>query len=140
MHAELAIDYFLARSLDAEEQLLNSTVKQYEQALELIESRFAGGIASEVEVQQARTQLDRKSTRLNSSHGYISYAVFCLKKKKTTIIPSRHDRITLKTSTEDIIPSLHPTASLIASHIPPPSLTLTSSVDQNIRRCATAAT
>src|SRR5256884_3094570 len=27
--------------------------------------------------------LDRKSTRLNSSHGYISYAVFCLKKKKT---------------------------------------------------------
>src|SRR2546429_9796528 len=29
-----------------------------------------------------RTKSDRKSTRLNSSHGYISYAVFCLKKKK----------------------------------------------------------
>src|SRR2546429_6816940 len=29
-----------------------------------------------------KTQGDRKSTRLNSSHGYISYAVFCLKKKK----------------------------------------------------------
>src|SRR2546422_7314923 len=29
-----------------------------------------------------RKLLDRKSTRLNSSHGYISYAVFCLKKKK----------------------------------------------------------
>src|SRR2546422_6923977 len=29
-----------------------------------------------------QTVLDRKSTRLNSSHGYISYAVFCLKKKK----------------------------------------------------------
>src|SRR2546422_6512773 len=28
------------------------------------------------------TSGDRKSTRLNSSHGYISYAVFCLKKKK----------------------------------------------------------
>src|SRR5256884_716471 len=28
---------------------------------------------------------DRKSTRLNSSHGYISYAVFCLKKKKKTV-------------------------------------------------------
>src|SRR5687768_18080517 len=27
-------------------------------------------------------RVDRKSTRLNSSHGYISYAVFCLKKKK----------------------------------------------------------
>src|SRR5256884_600289 len=30
---------------------------------------------------QADTAADRKSTRLNSSHGYISYAVFCLKKK-----------------------------------------------------------
>src|SRR2546422_8607468 len=30
----------------------------------------------------SRTVQDRKSTRLNSSHGYISYAVFCLKKKK----------------------------------------------------------
>jgi NodT family efflux transporter outer membrane factor (OMF) lipoprotein len=58
MHADLAVDYFLARSLDAEEQLLNSTVAQYEQALELIQSRFAGGIASEVEVQQADTQLE----------------------------------------------------------------------------------
>src|SRR2546422_2658382 len=29
---------------------------------------------------------DRKSTRLNSSHGYISYAVFCLKKKKNTTV------------------------------------------------------
>src|SRR2546429_1517973 len=29
--------------------------------------------------------VDRKSTRLNSSHGYISYAVFCLKKKKKEI-------------------------------------------------------
>src|SRR2546422_8147565 len=29
---------------------------------------------------------DRKSTRLNSSHGYISYAVFCLKKKSTPTV------------------------------------------------------
>src|SRR5947209_2556681 len=57
MHADLAIDYFQARSLDAQEQLLNTTVKQYEQALELTESRFQGGIASEVEVEQAKTIL-----------------------------------------------------------------------------------
>src|SRR2546422_6121851 len=31
---------------------------------------------------QHAAERDRKSTRLNSSHGYISYAVFCLKKKK----------------------------------------------------------
>src|SRR5687768_18268460 len=34
---------------------------------------------------------DRKSTRLNSSHGYISYAVFCLKKKKNTADGIRTD-------------------------------------------------
>src|SRR5687768_18367886 len=34
------------------------------------------------EVPTANATVDRKSTRLNSSHGYISYAVFCLKKKK----------------------------------------------------------
>jgi NodT family efflux transporter outer membrane factor (OMF) lipoprotein len=58
MHADLAIDYFLARSLDSEEQLLNSTVTEYEQALDLIESRSAGGVASDLEVQQADTQLE----------------------------------------------------------------------------------
>jgi NodT family efflux transporter outer membrane factor (OMF) lipoprotein len=58
MHAQLALYYFQARTLDAEEQLLDSTVKQYEQALELIQSRFAGGIASDLEVQQAETQLE----------------------------------------------------------------------------------
>jgi NodT family efflux transporter outer membrane factor (OMF) lipoprotein len=57
MHADLAIDYFQARSLDAQEQLLNSTVQQYEQALELNQNRFEGGIASEVDVEQAKTQL-----------------------------------------------------------------------------------
>src|SRR5687768_19551 len=33
-------------------------------------------------VERVASLTDRKSTRLNSSHGYISYAVFCLKKKK----------------------------------------------------------
>jgi NodT family efflux transporter outer membrane factor (OMF) lipoprotein len=58
MHSQLALFYFQARMLDAQEQLLNSTVTEYEQALELIKSRFAGGIASDVEVQQAETQLE----------------------------------------------------------------------------------
>src|SRR2546429_5283499 len=35
-------------------------------------------------VHHLRDDRDRKSTRLNSSHGYISYAVFCLKKKNKT--------------------------------------------------------
>src|SRR2546430_8711631 len=45
-----------------------------------------------------KVRSDRKSTRLNSSHSQISYAVFCLKKKNTkyvddnTIIPTMHER------------------------------------------------
>src|SRR2546422_8518048 len=37
---------------------------------------------------------DRKSTRLNSSHGYISYAVFCLKKKNETYLTMPYHTIT----------------------------------------------
>src|SRR3989449_2960287 len=40
------------------------------------------------EILGKRARVDRKSTRLNSSHGYISYAVFCLKKKKNVRILS----------------------------------------------------
>jgi NodT family efflux transporter outer membrane factor (OMF) lipoprotein len=58
MHADLAVDYFAARSLDAEEKLLRDTVAQYEQALELNEDRYQGGLASEVDVEQARTILE----------------------------------------------------------------------------------
>src|SRR2546429_3753834 len=40
--------------------------------------------------QLAETVQDRKSTRLNSSHGYISYAVFCLKKKTRKTLKGEH--------------------------------------------------
>src|SRR2546429_3516218 len=41
-------------------------------------------LLSSATLRRPRGFLDRKSTRLNSSHGYISYAVFCLKKKKNS--------------------------------------------------------
>src|SRR2546429_3695631 len=40
---------------------------------------------------------DRKSTRLNSSHGYISYAVFCLKKKKQQTPPRTRSKQSMHT-------------------------------------------
>src|SRR2546429_6161705 len=45
---------------------------------------LSGGVVDHNDFRALRIarDLDRKSTRLNSSHGYISYAVFCLKKKK----------------------------------------------------------
>src|SRR2546422_8401976 len=39
-----------------------------------------------------RMREDRKSTRLNSSHGYISYAVFCLKKKNNVLTATSDNR------------------------------------------------
>src|SRR2546429_2271281 len=44
--------------------------------------RRVGRVGKQRQGQQRMGGADRKSTRLNSSHGYISYAVFCLKKKK----------------------------------------------------------
>jgi NodT family efflux transporter outer membrane factor (OMF) lipoprotein len=64
MHADLAIAYFAARTLDAEEKLLQNTVTQYEQALQLNEDRYNGGLVSEVEVEQARTILETTRAQL----------------------------------------------------------------------------
>lgn len=64
MHADLAVDYFAARTLDAEEKLLKDTAAQYEQALQLNEDRYGGGLASEVEVEQARTILETTRAQL----------------------------------------------------------------------------
>jgi NodT family efflux transporter outer membrane factor (OMF) lipoprotein len=58
VHAELAVDYFSARELDSEAQLLDSTVASYVKQLELTENRYRGGVASQVDVAQAQTQLE----------------------------------------------------------------------------------
>lgn len=64
LHAELASDYFQLRGLDAQKQLLDSTVDSYEKALQLTESRYHGGLASAVDVAQAQTILE--TTRAES--------------------------------------------------------------------------
>src|SRR2546429_7385452 len=62
-------------------------------------SEAAGVAAGTAIVFVASTMADRKSTRLNSSHGYISYAVFCLKKKKKHAYITRQVRVLLSIST-----------------------------------------
>src|SRR2546422_6279253 len=62
------------------------------------EGRERGIRRDHLERPHARGAEDRKSTRLNSSHGYISYAVFCLKKKKKTKKITRKTYLTASTT------------------------------------------
>ena len=58
LQAELAMDYFELRAADAQQQLLDETVKAFEAALQLTTNRFEGGAAPKSDVAQAQTQLD----------------------------------------------------------------------------------
>jgi NodT family efflux transporter outer membrane factor (OMF) lipoprotein len=58
LRAELALDYFQLRGLDAQKQLLDSTVVSFQKAFELTNSRYTGGVASAVDVAQAQTILE----------------------------------------------------------------------------------
>jgi NodT family efflux transporter outer membrane factor (OMF) lipoprotein len=58
LRAELALDYFQLRGLDAQKQLLDSTVVSFQKAYELTNSRYTGGVASAVDVAQAQTILE----------------------------------------------------------------------------------
>jgi NodT family efflux transporter outer membrane factor (OMF) lipoprotein len=61
VRSELAQDYFELRGLDLQKQLLDSTVASYEDYLKLTQTRFKGGVATDLDVAQAQTQLE--STR-----------------------------------------------------------------------------
>jgi NodT family efflux transporter outer membrane factor (OMF) lipoprotein len=58
LHSELAFDYFSLRGLDLQKQLLDATVADFEKALQLTQARYHGGVASDVDVAQAETQLE----------------------------------------------------------------------------------
>src|SRR5580692_7207289 len=56
LHAELAVDYFQLRGLDTQKQLLDNTLASDADYLQLTQVRFAGGVATAVDVAQAETQ------------------------------------------------------------------------------------
>jgi NodT family efflux transporter outer membrane factor (OMF) lipoprotein len=58
LHAELAADYVAVRALDAESEILRTSVAAYERALELTRNRYTGGVATAVDVAQAQAQLE----------------------------------------------------------------------------------
>ncbi|HET9686713.1 MAG TPA: efflux transporter outer membrane subunit [Pseudolabrys sp.] len=62
--AALAQDYFQLRELDAQKQLLSATVTAFEKSLELTKDLFAQGVDSDVDIQQAETQLKTTQAQL----------------------------------------------------------------------------
>jgi NodT family efflux transporter outer membrane factor (OMF) lipoprotein len=74
LQAELAIDYFELRAADAQQQLLDETVKAFEAALRLTTNRFQGGAAPKADVAQAQTQLD--TTRVQATDIAVQRAQF----------------------------------------------------------------
>jgi NodT family efflux transporter outer membrane factor (OMF) lipoprotein len=63
LHAELAIDYFTLRGLDAQQAVLEQTVAAYAKALDLTQSRFKGGYAAEADVASAQASLELARTQ-----------------------------------------------------------------------------
>ena len=64
LHAEMATDYFALRGLDAQGKLLTQTVGDLERQLDLTQRRFTGGVATQVDVAQAETQLETVRAQL----------------------------------------------------------------------------
>jgi len=64
LHAEMAADYFQLRGLDAETALLRSTVADLEGQLDLTQRLFTGGIGTDADVAQAKTQLETTRAQL----------------------------------------------------------------------------
>ena len=74
LHAELAFDYFELRSADAQKQLLDDTVKAYQESLQLTVNRFDGGAAPKSDIAQAQTQLE--ATRVQDTDIAVQRAQF----------------------------------------------------------------
>ena len=74
LQAELALDYFELRSVDAQQQLLDDTVQAFTAALQLTVNRFEGGAAPKSDVAQAQTQLE--TTRVQATDVAVQRAQF----------------------------------------------------------------
>ncbi len=64
LKADVAVNYFALRTLDAERAILRNTLQLRRDALELVNARFTGGAASELDVSRAETELNDTETEL----------------------------------------------------------------------------
>jgi multidrug efflux system outer membrane protein len=82
--AEVAMDYFSLREIDAERGVLDATVGEVQKALDLTMNRFHGGLSSELEVKQAQTLLDQTKAQtqaLDVQRAQLEHAIAVLEGK-----------------------------------------------------------
>ena len=97
LHAELALDYFQLRGLDSDARLLERTVADYQHQLDLNQQLVKGGLATEVVVAQALTQLETTRAQLvdlNQARSQLEHAIATLINKEAaevTLAPAPLD-------------------------------------------------
>jgi NodT family efflux transporter outer membrane factor (OMF) lipoprotein len=87
LHAELALDYFELRGLDSDARLLERTVADYQHQLDLNQQLLKGGLATEVVVAQALTQVETTRAQLvdiNQARSQFEHAIATLINKEAT--------------------------------------------------------
>ena len=81
VQAEVAVDYFQLRVLDAQKQLLDATVIAYQESLKLTQAQYGAGLASDQDVAQAETQLNTtlaQATDLGIQRAQLEHAIATL--------------------------------------------------------------
>jgi multidrug efflux system outer membrane protein len=84
VEANVAMDYYSLREMDAERQVLDSTVQDMQKAVELTTNRFRGGLTSELEVKQAETLLNQTQAQaqaLDVQRAQLEHAIAVLEGK-----------------------------------------------------------
>jgi len=84
VEANVAMDYYSLREIDAERQVLDSTVQDMQKAVDLTTNRFRGGLTSELEVKQAQTLLDQTKAQaqaLDVQRAQLEHAIAVLEGK-----------------------------------------------------------
>jgi NodT family efflux transporter outer membrane factor (OMF) lipoprotein len=111
LHAELATDYFGLRSADSQEKLLDDTIKAYQNALQLTQQRFNGGLALRSDVTQAETQLDQAMVQrsdIEVQRTQFEHAIAVLIGKPPAALTIAPVPLDLQTSHIPVIPGLLP--------------------------------
>lgn len=115
LHAELATDYFGLRSADGQEKLLDDTIKAYEDAVQLTQDRFTGGLAVTSDVTQAETQLDQarvQRTDAEVQRTQYEHAIAVLIGKPPAALTIPRSPIDIQAPQLPVVPGIVPSALL----------------------------